>query len=256
MKQTLIHLSEMDMDLSPPAVAQIIHRSIRDLTGNPDPYYQIKRRFNKFALDLLPKMREKIHQSEDPFETAVRVAIAGNIIDFGVLTNLEESEVLETINQAFDAPVNGSIQELKERINSANKIFYLADNCGEIAFDKLLIEQLPQEKITVAVRGRPIINDALMEDAIEVGLPDLVPVIDNGTDAPGTVLEQCSEEFQKLFHESDFIIAKGQGNYETLNDYDKDIFFLLKAKCKMVAADLDCSIGTLIARTRESFQHV
>ena len=126
------------------------------------------------------------------------------------------------------------------------KFCTLTDNAGEIVFDRLLIEQLPAENITVVVRGKPVINDAMMEDASIAGLPQIVEVINNGSDAPGTILESCSEKFRHRFEKADLIIAKGQGNYETLSDVDKNIFFLLKVKCPVIAEHLGCEIDAII----------
>ena len=129
---------------------------------------------------------------------------------------------------------------------NAQDILYLADNAGEIVFDRLLIEQLPMQKITVVVKGFPIINDATMEDAVAAGLTEIVSVIDNGSDAPGTILEICSDAFVSRFEQADLIITKGQGNYETLSDIDKNIYFILKAKCPVIASDLGCPIGQMV----------
>ncbi|MCK4815836.1 DUF89 family protein, partial [bacterium] len=125
-------------------------------------------------------------------------------------------------------------------------ILYLADNAGEIVFDRLLIEQLPYEKITVVVKGKPVINDATMDDAEFAGLTEIVEVFDNGSDAPGTILQDCSQTFRDRFEDADLVIAKGQGNYETLSEVDKDIFFLLKVKCFIIARDIDCEVGEMI----------
>jgi uncharacterized protein with ATP-grasp and redox domains len=118
----------------------------------------------------------------------------------------------------------------------------------------LLIEQIPIEKVTVVVKGSPVINDATMEDAVVAGLPQIVEVIDNGSDAPGTILESCSQDFRRQFDKADLVIAKGQGNYETLSDVDKNIFFILKAKCPVIARDLGCGIGEMILRRSEMFE--
>ena len=185
--------------------------------------------------------------SIDPFETAARLAIAGNIIDFGVNSTVDESEVERTIACSLTDPLDtAALAELKEAVGQAKSILYLGDNAGEIVFDRLLVEQMPLEKITFAVRGGPILNDALMADAEAAGLTDLVEVIDNGTDAPGTILEACSQAFRRRFDKADLIIAKGQGNYETLSDCPANIFFLLRPKCAVLARHLNCELGRLI----------
>jgi len=248
-RETLHLAADLDMSQSPPAIGQKIHRLIRRLIDDNDPYHRIKEQFNNLALKLYPELEERVMESEDPFATVVRLAIAGNIIDFGVKTSLAESDVKETIEQSlmghFD---DNQIQGFKDAVTQAEKIFYLADNAGEIVFDRLLIERLPTERVTVVVKGEPVINDATMEDAVVAGLPRIVEVIDNGSDAPGTILETCSQNFRGRFEDADLIIAKGQGNYETLSNVDKDIFFILKAKCPVIAKDLDCEVGEMILR--------
>ncbi|HUT31034.1 MAG TPA: ARMT1-like domain-containing protein [Sedimentisphaerales bacterium] len=246
-RETLCLIGGMDFHQSPPAMAQKIHRVIRRLTGAQDPYRELKRRFNRMALDMYPELRQRVAASADPFETAVRLAIAGNIIDLGVKTGLAESQIEKAITQSFTAPFHSdAVRELRNAIASAQDILYLGDNAGEIVFDRLLVEYMPREKVTFVVRGQPVINDATLEDARMVGLTDIVSIIDNGSDAPGTILENCSQEFRNRFEEADLVIAKGQGNYETLSDIDKDIFFILKPKCLAVARRLDCEIGSLI----------
>jgi uncharacterized protein with ATP-grasp and redox domains len=247
MREVLCLACKMDLRQSPPAMAQKIHRKIRKLTGVQDPYLQVKNRFNKMALQMYPGLRERIEASADPLETAARLAIAGNIIDLGVKTSIKESETEKIINDSLTADFdNRQIDEFRNAVSQAEKILYLADNAGEIVFDQLLIEQLPVEKITLVVKGKPVINDATIEDAQIVGLTDIVRVIDNGSDAPGTILEDCSQDFLQQFKKADLVIAKGQGNYETLSDIDKNIFFILKAKCPVIARHLRCETGRMM----------
>ncbi len=249
--------ADLDMSQSPPAIGQQIHRLIRELVGNNDPYHRIKKRFNNLALKLYPDLRKQIVGSDDRLETAIRLAIAGNIIDFGVKTSLAESDIEKTISDSLSGYLNPEqIQGFKNTVTEAEKILYLADNAGEIVFDRLLIEQLPYEKVTVVVKGDPVINDATIEDADVAGLTRIVEVIDNGSDAPGTILETCSQTFRDRFEDADLIVAKGQGNYETLSDADKNIFFILKAKCPVIARDLGCEVGEMILRKSESFNDI
>ncbi|MBW1933072.1 MAG: DUF89 family protein [Deltaproteobacteria bacterium] len=247
--------NNLDMSQSPPVIGQKIHRLIRQLVGVEDPYQDVKRQFNNFALKLYSEMRNLIVKSKEPLETAVRLAIAGNIIDFGVNGTLEENELEKTISQCLtEESADMQIESFHNSIDAAEDILYLADNAGEIVFDRLLIEQLPTEKITVAVKGSPVINDATMQDAVIAGLPKIVEVIENGSDAPGTILKSCSQSFRGRFDKAGLIIAKGQGNYETLSDVDKNIFFILKAKCPVIAVDLGCEVGEMILRRGEKFE--
>jgi uncharacterized protein with ATP-grasp and redox domains len=248
LREVLRAVSKMNLSKSPPVMMQYMYRLIREISGSQDPYKKLKDSFNKLALDIYPDLSDRVKKASDPFEAAVRFAIAGNIIDSGAVHNLNKSYIIETIEQAMSQKLSGNIEKLRIAINSANKILYLGDNTGEIVFDKLLIEQLPLDRVTFVVRGYPVINDATMIDAKVTGMTDLVNVIDNGSDAPGTILEDCSEEFFQHFSDADLVIAKGQGNYETLSSTDKSIFFILKAKCPVIARNIGCEIGSLIIK--------
>ncbi len=248
LRGVLAAASKMDLDQSPPVMGQYIHKTIRELSGHDDPYKKIKDRFNNFSLKLYPDLKQRIQSSSNPMDTAVRIAIAGNIIDFGVNAKIDRSMIFDTIEQALSAQVFGNIEVLCDSIDSAENILYLGDNCGEIVFDRLLIEQLPVDNVTFVVRGGPIINDATIADARATGMTELVNVIDNGSDIPGTVLEKCSKEFRECFAHSDLIIAKGQGNYETLSNCEKNIFFLLKAKCPVISGHMGCEQGSFIVK--------
>ena len=188
--------------------------------------------------------------SADPFAAAVRMAIAGNVIDFGCRSRLADDEVHQAIEDAMDphAPGfdNGAVDDLRRAIEQASDILYLADNAGEIVFDRLLIEEMPMDRITLVVRGGPVINDATREDAETAGIISLVKVVDNGSDVPGTILECCSPAFRARFEQCDLVIAKGQGNYETLGGEGQNIFFLFKAKCPVIARDVGGEVGQMV----------
>ena len=247
LRQVLSRLANVSFDNTPPFIGRDIHRIVRLLSGNNDPYLEIKKDSNTLALKLMPSLKELIKSSANPFETAVRLAIAGNIIDCGQGDYIAGEKIKETIYQCLDQPVSkDAINELKEEIEKASNILYLGDNAGEVFFDRLLIEELQGYPITYVVRGAPTINDALKDDARMAGLDKLVAVVDNGSDVPGTIVEECSEEFKRLFFEADLVIAKGQGNYETLSDEQKKIFFLLKVKCTVIAEDIGCKEGDIV----------
>ena len=244
-------VSTMDLSKPPIAMGQHVHRLIRGLADDDDPYREVKDRFNRAALCLYPELKQRVERSPDPLETAVRLAIAGNVIDFGMNRNLQESDVHAAIEQATEAPIDqDTIGTFRKAMSDASSILYLGDNTGEIVFDRLLVEQMPLEKVTFVVRGSPVINDATMDDARAAGLAEIVEVIDNGSDAPGTLLESCSEVFRKRFEAADLILSKGQGNYETVSHIPKKIFVLLKAKCPVIARDLGCEVGTMLFRRK------
>jgi len=247
LREVLSNLTDQSFDKTPPSIGRDIHRIIKLLSGDIDPYLQIKKGSNELAMKLIPSLKELIRDSADPFETAVRLAIAGNIIDYGQGNRVGEEKVRKTVFQCLDHPVSkDDINGLREEIGKASNILYLGDNAGEVFFDRLLIEELKGYPITFVVRGAPTINDALKPDARMAGLDKLVRVVDNGSDVPGTILEECSKEFRGQFMEADLVIAKGQGNYETLSDEQKRIFFLLKAKCPVVSRDIGCQEGDMV----------
>ena len=247
LREALAMWQQADLAQSPPALAQQVHRLIRRITGVEDPYLAVKNEYNLFALRMYPELRQRVEDSTDPFDTAVRLAVAANVIDFGVNAGVEQTVVQETILRALTDPLDaGIVQRLRKAIDRAGEILYLGDNAGEIVFDRLLIEQMPREKVTYVVRGSAIINDALMEDAEIAGLTDLVAVIDNGSDGPGTILDTCSESFRRRFARADLILAKGQGNFESLSDTEKDAFFLLRPKCAVLSRYLGCEMGRLV----------
>jgi len=244
----LWRMSQMSLRQSPLVLAQQVHRLVRDLVGQADPYHEVKQRANALALELYPRLAEMVARSDDALETALRLAVAGNVIDLAVQGHVDREHVEGAISHALAAPFNGQAADLTRAISRAESILYLADNAGEIVFDRLLIERLSPGRVTVGVRGKPVLNDATLADAQATGLTDLVEVIDNGSDAPGTLLHDCSEAFQQRFEDAELVIAKGQGNYESLCHLRRDIFFVLKAKCTMIAAGLGCPVGSLVVR--------
>jgi uncharacterized protein with ATP-grasp and redox domains len=256
-REVLRSVSDLDMSQSPPLIAQRTHRLIRELVGKKDPYQGMKKRFNELALKLYPELRNKVVSSEDRLATAVRLAIAGNVIDMGVKGSLQDSDLDMAIAESLVADLDSVQLDLfKKSLSAAQRILYLADNAGEIVFDRLLIEQLPREKVTVAVKGEPVINDATIRDAYAAGLHRIVEVIENGSDGPGTILKSCSHSFRQRFAIADLVIAKGQGNYESLSDTNKDIFFILKAKCSVIARHIGCEVGDIVLQKSNASEAV
>ncbi|MEW5822673.1 MAG: ARMT1-like domain-containing protein [Cyanobacteriota bacterium] len=252
LKQAMQEILNLEMSTPPPVVASRLHRIIKKMTGNYDPYKVVKDRFNNEALDLYDDLKRLIEDSARPFETAVKIAIAGNIIDFGHMPTTQDFDLKKSVKEVLEQnPVINHIDYLKENIDKAKKILYIADNTGEIVFDRVFIEYIMPKKIIYAVRKYPIINDANYEDAEYVGLTDIVKVIDNGTDVPGTYLQECSLEFKKEFDSADLIISKGQGNYETLGDEDYNIVFLLRAKCLCVSRDIGCKLNDIVVISKK-----
>lgn len=251
LRAVLLEISRMDLCESPPVIGQQIHRLIRSAAEDNDPYRELKKRFNRLALNLAPRLRERVKSSRDPLQTALRLAIAGNIIDFGPHSSLSEDRVQRVINEALTESLDpGAVKELRLALDDARSILYIGDNAGEIVFDRLLIEQFPYNKITFAVRGRPVINDATMADVQETGMSGFVQVIDSGSDAPGIILDDCSGEFRDKFDEAELIIAKGQGNYESLGSsgIGKNISYLLYVKCPVIARHVGAEVGSFVLK--------
>lgn len=254
LRELLYDIAETDWQGTPPAMGQRIHRIIRQELGDPDPYRDVKARMNQMAASLVPLMRARIETHPDPREAAVRVAIGGNLLDVGAKTQIAAEDLPAHLETIWTQPLRGDLDGFFQAVERAHCILYLADNAGEIYFDRLLIERLPTEKITLFVRGSPVLNDATAEDAEAASLPEIVPVLGNGSDAPGTILEDCSEEFCGWFDRADLVIAKGQGNYETLSEVDKNIYFLFTVKCPLVAAQIGESVGSLVVKARQPVQ--
>lgn len=246
-RRVLSELARAEWAGAAPAMAQLIHRAIRQETGDADPYRTMKMRMNRLALELLPGLQNAVRLEEDPFAAVVRVAAAGNLLDAGAKTGLSEADIRTALCRACRGEcTRGAARSLSDAAVQAQRILYLCDNAGEIVLDRALIEMLPTSKLTVGVRGSPVINDATMEDAEMAGLPGIVSVIPNGSDAPGTILGDCSLEFRRTFEESDLIIAKGQGNYESLSDTAKHVFFLMQVKCSCVAEHVGAPEGCMV----------
>ena len=246
LREILTILSRLDFQAAPVVMGRTVHRVIQVITGVRDPYLSVKQQFNQMMLDLYPTLKARLNDSEDPFEVAVRLALAGNMIDFGAGQKLRPVDVTETIEASLTAKIAADIHLLRKAVDMSDTIVYLGDNCGEIILDRLFIEQLIPDKVTYVVRAAPIINDVTMNDATFSGIADLVHVIDNGSDAPGTLLDECSPRFKEVFENADLIIAKGQGNYETLHAVHKHIFFMLKVKCPVVARHIGHKIGDYV----------
>jgi uncharacterized protein with ATP-grasp and redox domains len=247
-------LLESNWDLTPPELAHQVHSIVRRITNEDDPYKEVKRESNDLVLKIYPELEEKVNQSRDPLRTAVRLAIAGNIIDFAVLQefNLEET-IREVLKKRF---VIDDYEKLKEKLKDAETLLFFVDNAGEIGLDKLLVEtfleQKKFEKIDFVVKGEPIINDATLEDAVYMGLERLPNseflTISNGE--VGTGPARSSQTVKKWITEHDLVISKGQGNYEGLSEHN-GLFFMLMVKCPIIASDLGVEVGDIILEYKQ-----
>jgi damage-control phosphatase, subfamily I len=249
MVETARLLAVAQRDMTPPEGGEEFYRMIRERSGNPDPFREQKRKQNEVVEALLPWLRETVSSAEDPLLMAVRLAIAGNAVDPGAQESFDlEKSVMEAVEgeaglEAFPA--------LAERLESAGTVLVIADNCGEVVFDRVLIETMRERaaragrdlEVILAVRAEPIINDVTMVEADELGMCEICTVISSGSGMPGTVLGRTTTEFREAFDRADLVISKGQGNWETLEDCDREVFFLFQAKCPAVAAINHCREG-------------
>jgi damage-control phosphatase, subfamily I len=247
---------DISLDMTPPEIGRPVGRIIREHTGSPDPYREDKREFTKLAKELYPRLTERVRESPQPLFLAAVIAIVGNIIDLAALSRSQVRSRLEALlSEELDAARRESrdlfaFDQLRDALDGAVDLLYIGDNAGETVFDRVFIETIrgyrPEIRVRFAVRGTPILNDAIREDAEEAGLGEVATIVSSGSDIPGTVLPQTTEEFQRLFRDADMVIAKGQGNYESLSDADRDLFFLLVAKCPVIARDIGCQVGDVI----------
>ena len=202
-----------------------------------EDYTEVKKDFNRFMLDIEHTLEEKIRSSADPLEKALLYARIGNYIDFAALSNVNQETALTLLENNSDSLDQEEYSIFLKELNSAKRLVYITDNCGEIVLDKLAIkilkETYPDLDITVLVRGYPVINDATMEDAEEIGLTDLVKVIDNGSNVAGTWIPRINQTARELLENADMIIAKGQGNFETMNDCGLNVYYLFLCKCDL-----------------------
>ena len=203
-----------------------------------EDFTEIKKEFNQLMLNMEVSIEDKIRKSDDPLEKALLYARIGNYIDFAALSNVDQSTVITLLDEkSSEALDEKEYKNFLHDLSSAKKLVYLTDNCGEVVLDKMAVkilkEQYPNLDITVIVRGYPVVNDATMEDAEEIGLTDLVNVIGNGSNVGGTWIPGISSESRELLYNADLIIAKGQGNFETLNDCGLNIYYLFLCKCDL-----------------------
>ena len=242
----------LPLDLKPPELAQQAYRIIHQITGDSDPYRREKEESNRAALAVYPRLKQMVGQSSDGIYTACKLAIIGNSIDFGP-SAFDNSNLEGIIDAVIKQPLAvNSYDSFLNRLHKCRSLLYLGDNAGEIVLDRLLIEELCQSnrdlEVNFVVRGGPVINDATLEDAMAVKMDGAARVISNGSDAPATILSQCSEEVNSLYQSSDIIIVKGQGNYESLEGEKGNAFFFLRAKCQLMAGLLGVKVGDFILK--------
>jgi len=226
------HFKDISLSSTPPETGEFVYRRIREITGVNDPYRESKKASIKEVLSIYPRMQEMVHTSDDPLLTAIRLATIGNVLDFGIRHTYKLEEELDRIKKMEYAIFH--YKEFREQLDRVSSVLYIGDNAGESVFDRLLIEVM-QKQVSYVVRETPVINDSTMEDAIDSGLDEVAEIISSGSTAPGTILNLCNQTFLERFEKAELVISKGQGNYEGLSGVSRPVFFLLRAKCPVIA---------------------
>lgn len=229
-------LRDEDSELSPPEYLAEFTELYERHFGAQTAFDPLKKHFNELMLTKEPEIRKRIEASEDPVATAIQAAQAGNYIDYIALGEVDGDQLEQLLFQNGEKGLKPEVYDsFQTDLRSADSLVYITDNCGEIVVDKVLIQELkksyPQIDVTVIVRGACVANDASMEDAVQVGLHDEVKVIGNGTRIAGTSLNRISREAKEIIDGADLIIAKGQGNYETLSGCGLNVYYMFLCKC-------------------------
>lgn len=249
LRETAAFLAEVPPFLTPPAAAEVFYGKIKERSGVEDPYREAKKGADLHALSLLPRLRREMKEDPDPLAYALKASVAGNAVDFGALEkppDLEES-LRRVLRRGLDPEC---VEMLRRDLEGATSVLLVCDNAGEIVLDRLLCEALahlhPRLAVTAAVRGGPAINDATVTEAREAGLEETCRVITTGLAMAGVDLDRCSSAFRDAFRRADVVLAKGQGNFETLDEADRDVYFLFQVKCDRVAAHLGAEKGSAL----------
>lgn len=242
-------LQEVDLASTPPEIGRLVHRIVRTELAMKDPYQSVKEQSTDRALKLYPRLKGLVQEAQDPLACAVRLAIAGNVLDFAVSDPPGElAELWDAVEQLVSQPLAiDHVAHFRHALAGPGHILYLADNAGETVFDRVLIEVLNRPTRYV-VKGAPVLNDATCEDAMAAGIDQVAEIVANGTDAPGSILSEWPLPLQREFSRAGLVVAKGQANYETLSESDGNVCFLLKVKCPVIARDLGVPVGSTVAK--------
>jgi len=235
-------------DITPPEVARQVYRIVYDRAQIEDPLIELKSNYTQSALALYPEMKQMVQDADDPLKLALKLSVAGNVIDFGQASSFDIYGEVDTVLES-DFPIF-SYDSFVSELDRTDVVLYLADNAGESVFDRILIEQLPKPVI-YAVRAEPIQNDVTLKDALEAGVDQVATILSSGAPTPGAVTRLCSPEFMAYFNSDAMVISKGQGNYEALSDETRPIFFLLKIKCEHFSRLVGVPEGSYIVQYRE-----
>ena len=237
------HFCEIPLTNTPPATGVFVYAKVREVTGVADPYLEIKKQSIDQVLELYSSLETMVEQAEDPLLMAIRLATIGNVLDFGISRRynlMEEVEKVHDMNYAIF-----HYEQFREQLQKASEVLYIGDNAGESVFDRLLIKVLGKA-VTYVVRGAPIINDVIVQDALDSGIGEVARIVSSGSTAPGTILSLCNDDFLERFKNAELVISKGQGNYEGLSDVNRQVFFLLRAKCPVIARNIGVELNDYV----------
>jgi hypothetical protein len=260
LREVFTYLSKMNFDETTPEIIGEIFEMIKRHTNNPDPYKETRNYYNTLFMELLPEFESKIEQAENSFMSVIRYAIVGNIIDFNPIHNTLLEDIYDCFEkmEQLELAIDDSHALMKD-ISNAGTLLYLGDNCGEICMDKILLKKIkelnPNVKLLFGVRGKPVVNDSISEDAYYVGIDEYAEVIDNGDGSLGTVLNRTSPAFKEVYKKADVVIAKGQANYECLSEENKNIYFLLMTKCDVIAKDIGVEEKKMICMKNKAWKN-
>ena len=244
-KEALLILGEAQDSATAPDLSGQLHSMLRDNIGDIDAYAESKRNSHQIAMGYQGDLRRLIEKGPDKFEQGIKISATGNIVDVVYAREYHLwDEVESSINQDL---LGGGLLAFQQKVTEVPYLLFLADNVGETVFDKVFIETL-DIPVIYAVKGGPILNDATLEDARDAGIDQIAEIVETGSRSPGTILDQCTDDFRKLFDEAPLVLAKGQGNYETLDDHGDKIFFLLRLKCPLISREIGFPHGSLVLK--------
>ena len=254
LQEIMKHLQKVSFTDSPPKLSRKVHEIIREITGSKDPYKKVKEKSNELAKKKYSYLKKLVNESDDSLLMATKLSIIGNVIDFGTINRFNVDQMIEfSIKQELDESL---YLRYKNTLDHSKTILFLADNAGEIFYDKLLLEEIvkKQKQINFIVKANPIINDALVKDAKFAGIDKIANIIEWDSNqkmsSPGIILSYASKQFLQIYESSDIVLSKGQGNYEGLSNVDREIFFMLVVKCPLVAKDINSDVGKLILKVK------
>lgn len=250
LKMVASELAGASFESTPLKISHEAQRIVRECTDVEDPYREIKEESNREAMEMYPELKKRVSESDDSLLAATKFAIAGNVVDFGPGHEFSLEETVENIQSK--EPAIDHFDDFKSEIENSEEIIYLADNAGEIVFDRILLEELKNKEIKFFVKGRPVLNDAMVEDANFAGIDEIADIGEVFSQGKKAGLDSVPERFIRSLEKSDLVISKGQGNYEAFSEVDGNMFFLLLVKCPLVGKDLGVEEGSIIIKQSDT----